>query len=94
GPRALRATAMIGFSDWTSTRGAHTKKFHHFGDQDTYWYRIPEVALEPGEHSLTLGARKGASLDAVVLLPQNAAMDRAAMNLFQNWNYAPWQNPL
>jgi hypothetical protein len=28
-----------------------------------------------------------------VLLPQDPATDRVAMNLFQNWNFAPWQNP-
>jgi len=94
-PRVLRATAMIGFTDWTSTRGAHTKMFYGFGEQYGHWswYRIPAVALTAGEHRLTLGAEEGASFDALVLLPQNAAMDRAAMNLFQNWNYAPWQNP-
>jgi len=95
-PRALRAIAMIGFTDWTSRRRAHTKMFHSFGEQYGHWswYRIPAVALAAGEHRLTLGAEAGASFDALALLPQNAAMDRAAMNLFQNWNYAPWQNPL
>jgi len=29
----------------------------------------------------------------MLLLSQDPATDRAAMNLFQNWNYAPWQNP-
>jgi hypothetical protein len=40
-----------------------------------------------------LAAATGAQFDALVVLPQNPVIDRAAMNLFQNWNYAPWQNP-
>ncbi|MGD8241065.1 MAG: hypothetical protein PVH68_21105, partial [Armatimonadota bacterium] len=58
------------------------------------WYRIPDVQLASGEHRLLLSAGKGAHFDALVLLPQTDVMDRAAMNLFQNWNYAPWRNPL
>ena len=94
--RELRASAMIGFTDWKDPNRAHTKMFAHFGEQFAHWawYRIPEVTLGPGEHRLTLSADAGAHLDALVLLPQDPAMDRAAMNLFQNWNYAPWQNPL
>ena len=95
-PRDLRAMAMIGFTDWTDPRKAHTKMFAHYGEQFTHWswYRIPDVQLAKGTHRLTLAAGAGASFDALVLLPQNPTMDRAAMNLFQNWNYAPWQNPL
>ena len=94
--RELRAQAMIGFTDWTDPRSAHTKMFAHFGEQYGHWawYRIPDVAITAGKHRLTLGARTGAHFDALVLLPQNPVMDRAAMNLFQNWNYAPWDNPL
>ena len=93
--RNLRATAMIGFTDWTDPRRAHAKMFAHFGEQYGHWswYRIPDVVLSKGEHRLTLGAKAGVSFDALVLLPQNPVMDRAAMNLFQNWNYAPWENP-
>ena len=95
-PRGLRVASMIGFSDWTSPSEANTKMFAHFGEQYGHWswYRIPDVRLTPGKHRLTLGAAAGAQFDAMLLLPQNAVMDRAAMNLFQNWNYAPWRNPL
>ena len=94
-PRTLHPAARIGFSDWTSPAAAHTKMFAHFGEQFGHWswYRVPDVELAPGEHRMTLGAGRGARFDALLLLPQNAAMDRAAMNLFQNWNFAPWDNP-
>ncbi len=94
--RDLRAAAMIGFTDWTDPKRAHTKMFAHYGEQYGHWswYRIPDVELPGGDHRLTLSAGAGARFDALVLLPQNDVMDRAAMNLFQNWNYAPWDNPL
>ncbi len=94
--RELRATAMIGFTDWTNPRRAQTKMFAHFGEQYGHWawYRVPDVQLGVGEHRLIIGAEAGACFDALVLLPQNPVMDRAAMNLFQNWNFAPWDNPL
>gem|GEM_PF-813385 len=93
--RELGAQAMIGFTDWTDPERAHTKMFAHFGEQYGHWswYRIPDVALTIGNSHLTLGAKAGAQFDALVLLPQNPVMDRAAVNLFQNWNYAPWGNP-
>ena len=86
---------MIGFTDWTDPGAAHTKMFAHFGEQYGHWswYRIPDVQLTKGKHRLTLEAEAGAQFDALLLLPQDPAMDRAAMNLFQNWNYAPWDNP-
>jgi len=95
-PRALRAVAMIGFSDWTDPRRAHTKMFAHHGEQYSHWswYRIPDVELAAGDHRLVLSAGEGAHFDALMLLPQNDTMDRAAMNLLQNWNYAPWRNAL
>jgi hypothetical protein len=95
-PRELRAVGMIGFTDWTNPRQAHTKMFAHHGEQYGHWawYRIPDIALASGERRLTLGASAGACFDALLLLPQNPTMDRAAMNLFQNWNYAPWDRPL
>ena len=94
--RYLRATAMIGFTDWTNPSRAHTKMFAHFGEQYGHWawYRIPDVTLTASTHRLTIGAGAGACFDAVLLLPQNPAVDRAAMNLMQNWNYRPWNNPL
>jgi hypothetical protein len=94
--RKIRAYGMIGFTDWTNPRYAHTKMFAHFGEQYGHWswYRIPDIELQAGEHRLTLGAKAGAQFDALILLPQNPEMDRAAMNLFQNWNYAPWDNPI
>ena len=94
--RELRATAMIGFTDWTNPRSAHTKMFAHFGEQYGHWawYRIPDVALSGKSHRLILGAEAGACFDAVLLLPQSPAVDRAAMNLLQNWNYSPWHNPM
>ncbi|MHC4400337.1 MAG: LamG domain-containing protein [Planctomycetota bacterium] len=93
--RSVRAAAMIGFTDWTDPRRAHTKMFAHFGEQYGHWswYRVPDVELTEGEHQLTVEAEAGAQFDVLVLLPQTPAMDRAAMNLFQNWNYAPWRNP-
>jgi len=93
--RGLRAQAMIGFTDWTAATRAHTKMFAHYGEQYGHWswYRIPSVELTAGRHRLVLGAERGAQFDAVVLLPAEPAIDRAAMNLFQNWNYAPWLNP-
>jgi hypothetical protein len=95
-PRSLRATAMIGFTDWTDPTRAHTKMFAHYGEQYAHWswYRIPDVKLASGKHRLTLAAEKGAAFDALVLLPAAPEMDRAAMNLLQNWNYAPWHHPL
>ena len=92
----LRATAMIGFTDWTDPSRAHTKMFAHFGEQYGHWawYRIPDVTLTASTHQLILGASKGACFDALLLLPQKPVVDRAAMNLLQNWNYSPWCNPL
>jgi len=94
--RELQATAMIGFTDWTNPSYAHTKMFAHFGEQYAHWawYRVPDIELAAGDHRLALGAGEGACFDAVLLLPQDPAVDRAAMNLLQNWNYAPWHNPL
>jgi len=94
--RELRATAMIGFTDWTNPSRAHTKMFAHFGEQYGHWawYRIPDIRLAASTHRLTLGASAGACFDAVLLLPQKPVVDRAAMNLLQNWNYSPWHNPL
>lgn len=94
--RRFSATAMIGFTDWTNPRYAHTKMFAHFGEQYAHWswYRLPDVQLPSGKHQMTLGADSGACFDVVLLLPQNPEVDRASMNLFQNWNYAPWYNPL
>ena len=93
--RDLRVAAMIGFTDWNDPERAHTKMFAHYGEQYSHWswYRIPDVHLTEGEHRLILGANAGACFDAIVLLPQTPAIDRAAMNLFQNWNYAPWHQP-
>ncbi|MHC4680592.1 MAG: LamG domain-containing protein [Planctomycetota bacterium] len=93
--RDLRATAMIGFTDWNDPERAHTKMFAHYGEQYSHWswYRIPGIHLTEGEHHLILGADAGACFDVIVLLPQTPAIDRTAMNLFQNWNYAPWHQP-
>ena len=93
--RVLGATSMIGFTHWTDPDRAYTKMFHAFGEQYGHWswYRIGDVKISPGSHRLTLSARGGAHFDALMLLPQTDVMDRAAMSLFQNWNYAPWRNP-
>ena len=90
--RDLRAAAMIGFTDWIDPKRAHTKMFAHYGEQYSHWswYRIPDIHLTNGKHHLLLSAEAGACFDALVLLPQAPAIDRAAMNLFQNWIYAPW----
>lgn len=92
--RDVSASAMIGFSNWGSPAEASTKMFAHFGEQYGHWswYRVPDFELAPGDRQLTLSARRGARIDAIVALPQNAAVDRAAMNLFMNWNFAPWRN--
>ena len=94
--RRLRPQAMIGFTNWTNPNQAHTKMFAHFGEQYGHWswYRVPDVDIEAGKHQLQISARAGAEFDALILLPQNPVMDRAAMNLFQNWNYEPWDNPM
>ncbi len=93
--RKFSPTSMIGFTDWTNPRQAHTKMFAHFGEQYGHWswYRLPDIELAAGRQTLTVGASHGTCLDALLLLPQTDAMDRAAMNLLQNWNYAPWANP-
>lgn len=75
---------MIGFTNWDDPRRAHTKMFTHYGEAYGHWswYRIGDIDLTAGPHRLTLGAH----LDALVLLPATPQLDRAAMNLFQNWN--------
>ncbi len=94
--RDVRAGTMIGFGDWSSPGRAYTKGFVHYPNQAEQWtwYRIVGTELSAGRHRLTLAAGEGACLDAVAVLPQNPAVDRAATNLFANWNYAPWDNPL
>jgi len=94
--RELRPMGMRGFMDGTLPGYAYTKKFYAYGKAHEHWawYRIPDVELAAGKHRLTLGAIAGTYFDALLLLPQNPVMDRAAMNLFHNWNYAPWNNPL
>ena len=94
--RELRPMGMRGFMDGTLPGYAYTKKFYGYGKAHEHWawYRIPDVELAAGKHRLTLGAIKGTYFDALLLLPQNPVMDRTAMNLFHNWNYAPWNNPL
>jgi hypothetical protein len=94
-PRALHVRALIGLSDWTDPSAAQTKMYAYYGEQYAHWawYRIPDVELSAGAHQLSLGAGAGAEFDALLILPQTDVMDRAAMNLFQNWNYAPWENP-
>jgi len=34
------------------------------------------------------------ALCVLSMLPQDPATDRAAMDLFQNWNFAPWEGRL
>jgi len=87
---------MRGFMDGTLPGYACTKKFYGYGKAHEHWawYRIPDVELAAGKQRLTLGAIAGTHFDALLLLPQNPATERAAMNLFHNWNYAPWDNPL
>jgi hypothetical protein len=94
--RALSLRVTDGGHDWSDTVHAHTKRFRHYDEQHIHWkwYRIPDVQLSSGEHRLVLSAKGGAHLDALMLLPQTDVMDRAAMNLFQNYNYAPWRNPM
>ncbi|TWU31180.1 hypothetical protein [Novipirellula artificiosorum] len=95
-PRKFRTYGLIGFNDWTSPRYAYTKMFAHYGEQFGHWswYRVADVQLKAGSSRLTLGAKQGASIDAAMLLPVDAAVDRSAMNLLQNWNYGPWYDSL
>ena len=88
--REVRAHRMIGFSDWTDSRRAYTKGFLHFPKQHEHWawYRAPGVDVAAGKHLLVLQAGQGTCIDALVLLVQTPRMDRAGMNLFQNWNYS------
>jgi len=94
--RRLRAHRAIGFRDWTDSTRAFTKGFVAYPKAYEHWawYRIRDVEVAAGKHRLTLGADAGAHFDALILLPQNDVMDRAGMNLFLNWNYAPQYNPL
>ena len=93
--REARASTMIGFGDWTDPGRAYTKGFVHFPAQaeEWTWYRIVGPELKAGGHRVTLSGGEGMCLDAVVMLPQTPAVDRAATNLLANWNYAPWDNP-
>jgi hypothetical protein len=85
----MTAATMIGFTDWDDPRRAHAKMFAHYGEAYGHWswYRIGGIDLAAGPHQLSLSARQGAQLDTLVLLPSTPQLDRAAMNLFQNWNY-------
>lgn len=94
--RQVKTHRMIGFRDWTGPRRAYTKGYVHYPQKAEHWawYRIDSVELTEGKHRLVLTAGSGTHVDALLLLPQTPAVDRAAMNLFHNWNYAPQQNPL
>ncbi|MGD9495409.1 MAG: LamG domain-containing protein [Armatimonadota bacterium] len=94
--RELRATSMIGFSDWESPTQANTKLFAHYGEQRDHWawYRIPDLELSAGEQTIALSAGAGVSFDAALVLPQTPEVDRAAMNLLMTWNFAPWLLPM
>ena len=94
--REVKTHRMIGFRDWTGHRRAFTKGYVHYPEKAEHWawYRIPDIELAAGEHRLVLTAGAGAHVDVLLLLPQTPAVDRAAMNLFHNWNYAPQQSPL
>ncbi|MGC9317911.1 MAG: LamG-like jellyroll fold domain-containing protein [Armatimonadota bacterium] len=94
--REVRATAMIGFSDWENPRQANTKMFAHYGEQYEHWawYRVPDLELSAGEHRVELSGGAGASFDCLTILPQTGVMDRAAMNLLHTWNFAPWLLPM
>jgi len=94
--RQVKTHRMIGFSDWTGPRRAYTKGYVHYPEKAEHWawYRIDSVELTEGKHRLVLTAGAGTHVDALLLLPQTPGVDRAAMNLFHNWNYAPQQAPL
>jgi hypothetical protein len=49
--------------------------------------------LTARRQTLMLEAKAGAHFDTLMLLPQTNEMDRAAMNLLQNWDFATWLNP-
>jgi hypothetical protein len=94
--REVRLTAMIGFTDWTGANRAHAKMFAHYGEAYGHWnwYRIPDVELPAGPRTITLGCHAGAQVDAVLVVPESPEVDRATMNLLQNWNFAPWHRPM
>jgi hypothetical protein len=94
--REVKTHRMIGFRDWTGHRRAFTKGYVHYPEKAEHWawYRIPDIELAAGKHRLLLTAGAGAHVDALLLLPQTPTVDRAAMNLFHNWNYAPQQGSL
>ncbi len=94
--RRVRAVSMIGFSDWEPANRASTKVFAHYGEYRGHWnwWRIPRIDLTAGEHTLEIIGEDGQSYDALALLPQTEAVERAAMNLLQTWNFAPWQLPM
>ena len=93
--REVRTHRLFGVFDWTDPNRAYTKGYLHYPKKAEHWawYRIGDIELEMGKHRLVLGAGAGTYFDVMLLLPQNPVVDRAAMNLFQNWNYAPWLNP-
>ncbi|HUS81403.1 MAG TPA: hypothetical protein VM283_09070, partial [Armatimonadota bacterium] len=94
--RDVRLAQMIGFTDWDDPSHASGKMFAHYGEAYGHWnwYRIPAVELEQGRRRIGLGAHAGMQCDAIVVLPQTDAVDRASMNLLHNWTYAPWDRPL
>ena len=94
--RKVRTHRMIGFNDWTDPRRTYTKGYVHYPEKAEHWawYRVDSVEVTEGKHRLALTAHTGAHVDALLLLPQTPAVDRAAMDLFHNWNYAPQQRPL
>jgi len=93
--RRIRAQRMFGGGNWNDPGRASTKGFLHYPKhfEDWAWYRIPEIQLTKGGQNLKLTGFAGAHFDALLLLPQKQVVDRAAMNLFQNWNYAPHKIP-
>ncbi len=94
--REVRASAMIGFTDWEATNRASTKMFAHYGEMYGHWlwWRVPAVELSAGEHRVEIVAGAGQSFDALALLPQTQEVDRGAMNLLHTWNFAPWLLPM
>ena len=94
--REVRATSMIGFTTWDSERDASTKMFAHYGEQRGHWawWRVPEIELSAGEHTIEVAAGPQQAYDALALLPQTQEVDRAAMNLLHTWNFAPWLLPM
>ncbi len=87
-------------SEWKESEMAYSKMTKNEKDESKVstphwgWYRVTGLHLDEGiDHLLSFRADKGTELDALIVVTQKQEVDRAMMNLTQNWNYAPWESP-